>query len=226
MKSCTAQTPNPPLKETEYTKQSNNHFCGGKHDMDNCTIFNKQTVEQRSKTLARKKLCYGCYMPITADDNARTYSNGRMCKICNQKQLTGLHEYAQKRRSRSNSATTSAANPIENDNLGASSIPVVSNFAEMDKTCVSAGIPAKIINMCVAPVKIGHLGTKKKVSTLALLDNCSQGTFVKESIKKKFGISGKKTEITSKTWSRKQNMESTVVTGLKVSKNVHGEGIR
>ena len=49
---------------------------------------------------------------------------------------------------------------------------------------------------------------------------------MKESIKKELGISGRKTKITIKTLNGKQNMESTMVTGLKVSKIVHGEGIR
>ena len=115
MNSYAAQTTLDPAKdETEYTKQSNCPICGGKHDMDYCTIFNKQT-----------------------------------------------------------------------------------------------GIPAKIISMCVVPVKIGHVGTKTEVSTLTMLDNCSQGAFMKESIKK---IRGRKTEITIKKLSGKQNMESTLVT--------------
>ena len=148
IKSYAAQIPDPAKEETEYTRQSNCHICGGKHDMDNCIIFNKQTVEERSRTLGKKKFCYGCYMLITADHNARTCSNRRICKICNQKHPTGLHWYVPKRRGRSNIiATTSTANPIENDNLGASSVPVVSNFAEMDRRCASTGIPAKIISM-------------------------------------------------------------------------------
>ena len=72
MKSYAAQTPAPAKEETEYTKQSNRHICAGKHDMDNCTVFIKQTVEERSRMLAKRKLCYGCYMPMTADHNART----------------------------------------------------------------------------------------------------------------------------------------------------------
>ena len=68
-------------------------ICGDGHDADDCSIFNGQTVEERSKTLARKKLCYGCYTPITADHNARTCKTQRTCKICNQKHPTGLHEY-------------------------------------------------------------------------------------------------------------------------------------
>ena len=158
--------------------------------MDNCTVFNKQTVEERSRTLTKKKLCCGCHMLITADHNATTCSNRRISKICNQKHLTGLHGFVPKRRGRNNiSATKSAAYPTENDNLGAKSVPVVSNFADMDATFASAGISAKIISVCVVPVNmIGHAGTKKEVSTLAMLDNCSQGTFVKENIQKKLGI--------------------------------------
>ena len=96
MKSYAAQTLAPVKKETEYIKQSNCPTCGGKHDMDNCTV-NKQTVEERNRTLAKKKLCYGCYMPITADHNARTCSNRRVCEICNQKHPTGLHVYVPKK---------------------------------------------------------------------------------------------------------------------------------
>ena len=130
MKSYAAQTLAPVKKETEYIKQSNCPTCGGKHDMDNCTV-NKQTVEERNRTLAKKKLCYGCYMPITADHNARTCSNRRVCEICNQKHPTGLHVYVPKKRGGSNIATTSSANVEENDNLGASSVPVLNKFAEM-----------------------------------------------------------------------------------------------
>ena len=73
---------------------------------------------------------------------------------------------------------------------------------------------------------ICHVGAKKEVSTLAILDNCSLGTLMKESILKNLGISGRKTEITIKKLNGNQNMRSSVVTGLKVSKNVHGEGVR
>ena len=107
--------------------------------------------------------------------------------------------YVSKRRDRSNiSATISAANATENGNLGASCVQVFINFTQMDTRCASAGITAKIISMCVVPVKFGLFRTKEKVSTLAMVDNYSQGTFMKESIKKKLGINGNKTEITIK----------------------------
>ena len=57
-----AQTPYPAKEETECTKQSNYHILGGKHDMDNCTIFNR--LLKIEMTLAKKTLCHGCYMPL------------------------------------------------------------------------------------------------------------------------------------------------------------------
>ena len=52
-----------------------------------------------------------------------------------------------------------------------------SNFAEIDVKCASTGFPANIISMCIVPVKLSHAKTKKEVSTLSMLDKCSQGTF-------------------------------------------------
>ena len=68
-----------------YADQTSDPAKEAKHDMDHCTIFNEQTVEDRSKALANEKLCYECYMQITADHNTRTCSNGKICKICDEK---------------------------------------------------------------------------------------------------------------------------------------------
>ena len=55
MKSYATQTPAPAKGETEYTKQSNCHICGGKHDIDNCSLLIKQTVEERIRALTKKE---------------------------------------------------------------------------------------------------------------------------------------------------------------------------
>ena len=54
-----------------------------------------------------------------------------------------------------------------------------SNMAEVDVKYASTDFPANIINMCVVPFKLSHVKTKKEVSTLAMLDSCSQETFLK-----------------------------------------------
>ena len=49
-----------------------------------------------------------------------------------------------------------------------------------------------------------------------MLENCSQGCFMKDSIRKNLGADGRKTEITIKTLNGEQKMKSTVMSGLKV----------
>ena len=42
-------------------KQNGCAICRAKQDLDNSNVFNNQTVEGKSKTLAVKKMCYECY---------------------------------------------------------------------------------------------------------------------------------------------------------------------
>ena len=39
--------------------------CDESHDLDNCNMFKNQTLKERSKILWKKKLCYGCYSPLS-----------------------------------------------------------------------------------------------------------------------------------------------------------------
>ena len=49
-----------------------------------------------------------------------------------------------------------------------------------------------------------------------MLENCSQGCFMKDSIRKNLGADGRKTEITIKTLNGEKKIKSTVMSGLKV----------
>ena len=80
----------------------------------------------------------------------------------------------------------------------------------MDFKSASASITSNVISMCVVPVKVSYAGTKKQISTYAMLDNCCQGWFMKDSIRKNLGADGRKAEITFKTLNGEQKMKSTV----------------
>ena len=54
-----------------------------------------------------------------------------------------------------------------------------SNCAKFDVSC-SASCSDEIVSICIFPVKIRYESKRKEVTTYALLDNCSQGTFVRE----------------------------------------------
>ena len=68
-------------------------MCGACHDLDDCSVFMSQTVEDQSKVLFRNKLNYGCYGCISKDRSARKAAKQqRSCKICKEKHLTGLRK--------------------------------------------------------------------------------------------------------------------------------------
>ena len=52
------------------------------HDIEECQVFLSQTMEDRSKTLYKKKLCYGCLGNVSKEHNAKSCTNRRMCKVC------------------------------------------------------------------------------------------------------------------------------------------------
>ena len=45
--------------------------------------------------------------------------------------------------------------------------------------CVTANL-IQVITMCVKPIRVKHSDSDKEVEAFALLDTCSQGTFVTE----------------------------------------------
>ena len=65
--------------------------CDDHHDIEECQIFLSQTMEDRSKTLYKKKLCYGCLGNIPKEHNTKSCANKRMCKVCSGQHPTLLH---------------------------------------------------------------------------------------------------------------------------------------
>ena len=60
--------------------------------------------------------------------------------------------------------------------------------------CASVNVKfnVEVINMCIVPIKISHQNCKKTIRTYAMLDNCSQGSFIKQDLLKRLGVDGQK----------------------------------
>ena len=74
------------IKETSgnrKTETSKCPICEGQHDIEECTTILGQDVEDRSKTIYKKRLCYGCLEGISKEYNAKSCSDRRQCKVCN-----------------------------------------------------------------------------------------------------------------------------------------------
>ena len=66
-------------------------ICGEDHDIEYCDEFLNQSVQERSKIIFRRKLCYGCLTDISKDHNAKNCSNRRKCMVCNGTHPTTIH---------------------------------------------------------------------------------------------------------------------------------------
>ena len=73
--------------------------------------------------------------------------------------------------------------------------------------------------MCIVPVVTRYVNKRKEVTTYALLDNCSQGTFVREDTIHKLEASGARTKATVKAMNDGKTHLSTAVDGLEVGSN-------
>ena len=154
-------------------------------------------------------------------DNHNLKNCKKTCNVCKQKHPFSLHGYVPKKKAGVTTKETFEADKNKTlsavDNGG-------KNYTASDMKCVSTGISSKIISMCVVPIRVNNRETKKEISTYTMLDNCSQGCLIKENIKRSLGVTGRNTVITIKTLNREQEIESTMIAGLRIgSSGVEGK---
>ena len=68
-------------------------LCEGNHDLDDYNSFLHFDLQERSKWLFRTKLCYDFVSAISVNQNARSYKNRKVCKVCKRRHPTSLHGY-------------------------------------------------------------------------------------------------------------------------------------
>ena len=90
---------------------------------------------------------------------------------------------------------------------------VRSDTSTFTSTCLSN----KVLTMCILPIDIYCDKTKAKVRTYAILGNCSQETFIKESLINDLKISGLITSITVKTLNGEETVKTKAILSLKVA---------
>ena len=87
---------------------------------------------------------------------------------------------------------------------------------ENSMTCATTKIKSRVVSMCFVPVKMRHVYSGKKIQTYAMLDCCSQGTFINTDLARKLNAEGIKTTIKTKTLHGEETHESKAISGLKV----------
>ena len=170
------------------------------HDTEDCVFFLQQTLEGRSELLYKRKLCYEFFGEVTKEHNAKSCANRRICKVCNVKGSTTLHGYVRKKKQNDTQKNDCADTPNG-----------------VDAKCAKVNTGGNVISMCVVPVILRYSHSGKTVKTHALLDSCSQGTFMLEKLLRDIGVNGQKTSIFIKTVNGKVNNKTVLVEELNVS---------
>ena len=130
-----------------------------------------------------------------------------------QKHAKGLHEYKIRRKDDSKG----------DDDPGKT---VKNNFTNIKDVQCESIRTGEVISMCVVPVKVRHKNSDKEIMTFAMLDTCSQGTFITTSLMEQLNISGIQTFINIKMLIGHQKESSDIVEGLSVSKTTVSNGIQ
>ena len=82
----------------------------------------------------------------------------------------------------------------------------------------------EVLSMSIVPVKVQHKNADKEIMTFAMLDTCSQGTFITNSLMEQLNVPGIQTFINIKTITGHQKESSYIVEGLSVSKATVSDG--
>ena len=90
--------------------------------------------------------------------------------------------------------------------------------------CASFNTGTDVVSMCAVPIKMKYGNSGKVLETHALLNSCSQGTFILETLINNLGVKGQKTSITIKTLNGEVTNKVMVVKGLRVAMVIHMNG--
>ena len=189
------------LKRNTIRKRNMEVKCSlreGNHNLDDCNSFLQFDLQKRSKWLFQNKLCYGCLSAISVNHNGRNCKNRKECKVCQKRHPTSLHGYeAEKSKAKQQDGNSSKESKV-------------------NVNCATANTKS-LISMCVVPVLVRHKLSNYIVKTYAMLDGCSQATFMQNKLLGALSLHGRKTSITVKTMNGEVTKSSEVLDGIEVA---------
>ena len=144
--------------------------------------------------------------------NAKTCNKRLNCRTCSGDHLTAMHGYVPKRKVDAQDDQRSN----ENDESVTNSLTDVRTLSTVVKH------QNKMISMCIVHVKVRDAAQGKDVLTYAMLDNCSQRSFIRETLVEKMQTSGRETTLNLKTLNGERSESITAIEGLQVAGSKDG----
>ena len=135
---------------------------------------------------------------MTSNQNAKNCKQRLLCRICKEYHPTGMHGYVKK----ASEEYTEYKNGTKDT---------------MKCASVKGKLDTEVISMYVVPVWVGHRNSRKMVKMYVMLDNCSQGSFIKDEIFEEFAISGRNLKLSLKTLTGEKSEDTEAADGLIIS---------
>ena len=179
------------------------NLCNSDHDVESCPLFREKTIKDKVNILMKFRLCFGCFSKGHIRSQCKKV---RICRTCKQEHPTGLHGYVPKAKIASGGGSVSIPKP------GHQSIPLTSALVSNESS----------VSMCIVPVILSHPSSSTEIRTFALLDACSQGTFIDETLLESFHLDCINTNITVKTLNGISSANAQKVNGMLV-KGIHND---
>ena len=152
-----------------------------------------------------------CTSKSDKHDQTENCKNRRSCKKCHKKHLRTLHGLKIEKKTTSTDKTSNENN-ISTDNT----LVQEGNESGEMLSCNSTYFTSEAVNMCVVLVNVKYVSSPV-VETYAMLDSCSEGTFIENGLLEELKISGRSTNVTVKTLNGERSEESVVIDGLEVA---------
>ena len=181
--------------------------CRENHQLDGYLKFMDMALKDIINFLSKKKYCFGCLPAMKPKHNAKTCDKRLNCRTCSGGHPTAMHGYVPKRKGDAQDDQRS------NENDGS----VTNSFADLKTLSAVEKHQTKVISMCSVPVKVRAAAQGKDVLTYAMLDNCSQGSFIHEALVKKMQATGRKATMNLKTLNGERSESTTGIEGLQVA---------
>ena len=128
---------------------------------------------------------------MTEGHNAKTCTQRLTCSSCKGNHPTPLRRYIPNKKSETDeNQTVNGGGNLKNNFAGFNND---SKYASMRGKTGS-----KMISMCIVPVKVKYGDGKDMITTYAMLDNCSQGSFIHDNLVKELEVHGMNTTLNLK----------------------------
>ena len=157
-------------------------FCSEQHCLDSCQTFKNKSPFARKMFVVSHKLCFGCYSPLHSVTNCtqKLVCREKDCGLAHPTGMHGTHKYKGKAKSNTNAA------------------PHISNGCTKCDEASEGSI--EVLAFSVLPMLLWHKSNPNHViKVYGMLDNCSQGTFIKKDILTSLDAPKVETNITIKT---------------------------